>query len=102
MYIWKLVLLILLTWVSISCKKNSTSALYTPAEADTTPSATLKELQEGRTLYINNCGSCHDLYSPDDLSLSQWKMAIAVMGPKTILTTPQILLISKYVTRGKL
>lgn len=98
----KFVLLILITGVIISCKKTSTSALYTPTEADVTTAATLKELQEGRTLYINNCGSCHDLYSPDDLSISQWKMALAVMVTKTTLTSQQVILVSKYVSRGKL
>jgi hypothetical protein len=98
----KFVILILFTGVMLSCKKTSTSELYTPTEADVTTIATLKELQEGRTLYINNCGSCHDFYSPDDLSITQWKMALAVMVTKTTLTSQQVILVTKYVTRGKL
>jgi len=46
-----------------SCSKSSTdsSSLYTPTNADVTASATLLDLQQGRTLYINNCGRCHGL-----------------------------------------
>lgn len=85
------------------CNKNSsgTGSLYTPTEADATTTATLADLQQGRTLYINNCGSCHSLYSPDDYNSTQWKSIITSMGPKTGLSASNILLVSKYVSRGK-
>ncbi len=86
-----------------SCSKSSDSGnLYTPTSADATASATLTELQQGRTLYINNCGACHNLYSPDSYSVTQWKSFMNSMGPKTSMTSSQDTLALKYVTRGKL
>jgi mono/diheme cytochrome c family protein len=84
-----------------SCSKNnSTGNLYTPTSADATATATLAELQQGRTLYINNCGSCHGLYSPDDYSVSNWKTILPAMTPRTSLNASQVTLVTKYVTRG--
>jgi hypothetical protein len=98
---FKIILSVLVLGLSISCTKPSTSNLYTPTSADVTANATLSELQEGRTLYIDNCGRCHDLYSPDDLSVSGWKNAISNMAPKTSLNAAQVTLVTKYVTKGK-
>jgi len=87
----------------ISCSKNNTggSSLYTPTSADVTATATLAELQQGRTLYTNNCNSCHSLYSPDDYNSTQWKSIISNMGPRTGMSSSEILLVTKYVSRGK-
>jgi hypothetical protein len=97
----KLILPALFFGILLSCTKTSTSNLYTPTSADVTANATLSELQDGRTLYIDNCGRCHDLYSPDDLSVSGWKNAISNMAPKTGMNAAQVTLVTKYVTRGR-
>jgi hypothetical protein len=85
------------------CKKSNSgvTSLYVPTSADVTSTATLDELQQGRTLYINNCNSCHDLYSPDDYTATQWKGIMGNMGMKTGMMSSQISLVSKYVSRGK-
>ena len=90
-------------FILIGCSKstNNTSSLYVPTSADATSTATLADLQQGRTLYINNCGSCHSLYSPDDYISTQWKSIISSMGPSTSMSSSEILLVTKYVTRGK-
>ena|SRR5665648_810224 len=87
---------------SSGCKKNSLgiTSLYVPSSADVTANATLIELQKGRTLYIDNCSRCHVLYSPDDYSPSQWQSIINQMGPKTGLSSSDIKLVTKYVTKG--
>jgi hypothetical protein len=89
--------------LTLSCKKSNLgiSSLYTPTTTDVTSSATLEELQQGRTLYINNCGSCHGLYSPDDYSSTQWKSIMSSMGPKTAMSASDKVLVTKYVSRGK-
>jgi hypothetical protein len=93
------VLLVLFTGCS---KSNSGSGnLYTPTASDATSTATLADLQQGRTLYINNCGTCHSLYSPDSYNSTQWKSIMSNMGPKTSLSASDILLVTKYVSRGK-
>lgn len=86
-----------------SCTKNTsdTSSLYTPTSADVTANATLQELQQGRTLYINNCGRCHGLYPPENYSSMQWKSIMGSMAPKTGMSTSEIQLVTKYVCKGK-
>jgi mono/diheme cytochrome c family protein len=93
--------LILIVGISISCSKSTTGSLYTPTSADVTATATLEELQQGRTLYINHCGACHNLYSPDDYSVSGWKSVMSNMAPKTSMNASQVTLVTKYVTRGQ-
>jgi hypothetical protein len=90
--------------IMVSCTKTSgsTGDLYVPTSADVTATATLADLQQGRTLYINNCGSCHKLYSPDNFTSTQWKNNIMPsMGPKTSMNSSEKSLVTKYVARGK-
>jgi hypothetical protein len=83
-------------------KSNPTgSSLYTPTSSDVTATASLSDLQTGRTLYINNCNACHGLYSPDDYTPAQWKSIISNMGPRTSMSPSDISLVTKYVSRGK-
>ena len=86
----------------MSCTKDNknTSGLYVPTKADTTANATLQELQQGRVLYIDHCGACHNLYSPDDLSASQWPQVLSSMAPRAGLSNANTLLVEKYLTRG--
>ena len=92
---------LLVAVVFASCSKTSTSAVYVPAPADVTVNATLAELDQGRTLYVNNCGRCHGLYSPDDFTASQWRSILPGMTPKVGFTSAQTSLVTKYVTRGQ-
>ncbi|MDD2799551.1 MAG: cytochrome c [Bacteroidales bacterium] len=85
-----------------SCSQSKSSGnLYTPSASDVTATATLSELQQGRSLYINNCGSCHSLYSPDDYAAANWRVIVTNMKANTTLTQPQADLVTKYVSRGK-
>ena len=87
-----------------SCKKDlgsTGSSLYTPTSADATTKATLAELQQGYSLYISNCGSCHSLYVPESFTPSQWTSVLGSMAPKTQLSSSQIQLVYKYVSKGK-
>jgi mono/diheme cytochrome c family protein len=94
--------IVLLVFIA-GCKKNSIdiSRLYTPTSADVTATTTLPELQQGRALYINNCSTCHALASPDDYSLSQWKGILGAMAPRTGMSSSEVLLVTKYVSKGK-
>jgi hypothetical protein len=84
------------------CTKNSvdTSALYTPTSSNVTANATLSELQQGRVLYINSCGQCHGLISPDSYSPAQWKTILSSMTPRTNLSSSDAQLVTKYVCKG--
>ena len=84
-----------------ACKKDNTNdSPYVPSTTDVTANATLAELQQGRTLYSNNCGSCHGLYMPESYSPSQWRTIMGSMAPRTGMSASQVQLVTKYVTKG--
>jgi mono/diheme cytochrome c family protein len=88
-----------------SCQKADVTPTadnaYVPTLADVTAAATLAELQQGRTFYVNSCGACHGLYSPDSFSASGWSGVLSNMIPRTGLSSANAALLRKYVTRGK-
>jgi hypothetical protein len=96
------VLLILIVILTGGCTKKGgdTSSLYTPTSAEVTASATLQELQQGRILYIDNCNTCHQLYSPDIYTPSEWRSILSNMSPRTGMSASEVQLVTKYVTRG--
>ncbi len=98
------ILIIILAALATGCSKDnkvSTNGLYVPTAADTTASATLQELQQGRALYIDHCAACHNLYSPDDFSASQWPQVLSSMAPRAGLSSANTLLVKKYLTKGR-
>jgi cytochrome c5 len=46
------------------------------------PDLTLGELHQGRTLYLNRCGSCHVLKRPVELAPEQWQVEVDEMRGK--------------------
>lgn len=95
-------LLIAVAAVSSCTKTNSdTGNLYVPANSDVTANATLADLQQGRSIYVSKCNSCHGLYSPDSYSVNQWKQILSSMAPKAGLSSSENQLVTKYVCRGK-
>jgi len=104
---YSIIKLIVLSTISIffivSCSKQTVnpSSLYTPTAKDTTATASLLDLQQGRTLYISNCNSCHDLYAPEAYSASQWRSIMNNMAPNTNMNSTEVSKVTKYVTKGK-
>ncbi|NVO21661.1 MAG: hypothetical protein HXX13_18320 [Bacteroidetes bacterium] len=95
---------LVLAFAATGCQKDNSatsSALYVPSASDVTNSATLADLQAGRTLYINHCGDCHELYLPESFSATQWRSILPNMTPRTNLTSAEVSLVTKYVTKGK-
>jgi hypothetical protein len=88
--------------LTASCSKNNvdTSSLYIPTTTNVTAKATLVELQQGRDLYIKYCDRCHALYSPDYYSPAQWKTILNNMSPKTSISASELILVTKYVSKG--
>ena len=94
----------LIAFLVIGCSKSlstNTDSLYVPSETDVTSTATLADLQAGRSLFIANCGKCHTLYSPDAFSVANWKTIVPNMAAKAGINSTQVAQIVKYVTRGK-
>lgn len=88
----------------VGCSKNlttNTDSLYVPTTADVTSSATLADLQAGRSIFINSCGKCHSLYSPDSYTAANWKSIVPNMASRAGLSATQTAQVTKYVTRGQ-
>ena len=56
------------------------------------------ELAEGKSLYENSCGRCHQLYNAKDYSAEQWKPLVQSMQKKARLDDAQGLKIYNYLT----
>ncbi len=83
-------------WCVLSC----TTALYIPKENTGISREEFKELQKGRDLYINKCGSCHTLFLPEKYNAVQWKFQVGRMADKANLTSGQTAEIFKYVSKN--
>ncbi len=64
------------------------SAVPQPTAADASrgsahfPDLTLGELNQGRSLYVSRCGSCHALKRPVELPPEQWQVEVGEMRSK--------------------
>jgi len=56
------------------------------------------ELAEGKSLYENSCGRCHQLYNAKDYSAEQWRPIVQRMQKKARLDDAQGLKIYNYLT----
>jgi hypothetical protein len=64
--------------------------LYVPAVADQDRSGImLDSLAEGRKLYVNHCGSCHNLHLPQQYTSSEWEKNVAEMQVKAGISDNQ-------------
>jgi mono/diheme cytochrome c family protein len=67
----------------------------TDAERSQVP---LDTLMQGRLLYIRNCGSCHNLYLPQQYTRTQWKEIVARMQKPAKITNQQAHTIYQYLS----
>lgn len=78
------------------------SAITQPTAADLPraqarwPAATLAELQEGRTLYVQKCAGCHHLYVPGAYSPDRWLGLVPEMQERAKLDDGQAERIARY------
>ena len=54
------------------------------------------KLQQGRNLYIRNCGSCHNLYLPSTYTNREWKPILDKMQKPARIDDAQKALIATY------
>ena len=79
--------------VIISCSP----ALYLPTLADSQKTGiAVDTLSMGRKLYVNNCGSCHNLYKAESYRKSEWYKILPEMQKKTDCNNQQKKLIFNY------
>lgn len=73
------------------------STLYMPTENDAVKNnISLDTLQAGRLLYINSCGSCHNLYLPESYSYQEWLQIMNKMQSPAKIDNNQKNLINQY------
>ena len=77
---------------------SCTPALYIPSEKNVPAGANLEELKEGRSLYVDHCGSCHRLHLPTEYSVESWKTKLIEMQKKAKISDREKNLIFGYVT----
>ena len=79
------------------------TALLMPAQSDVDrvvekfPGYTLTALNEGKTLYENNCKKCHGLKKPENFTEAQWNKIMPPMAQKAKINAEQEESIRKYV-----
>ncbi len=66
----------------------ASATLLTPTQSDVDrmsgmyPGYTLAELNEGKSIFEQNCQSCHGLKDPVSRTAEEWKEIVPVMVPK--------------------
>jgi hypothetical protein len=72
----------------------------TPANAEQAkrqwPDVTVDSLEQGRSLYVARCGSCHSLYLPSSFDATGWQERLGLMAPRARLNDDERTLVYKY------
>jgi len=77
-------------------------ALYLPtSEIAGKHSKGLDDLNHGRQIYIDHCGSCHHLYQPGQYTEQVWSMHVNEMQSRAKISNEQKQLILDYILSGK-
>lgn len=93
----KIVVTALAVMALIACTKS----LYEPNAGNTAKNADITQLKQGRELYVNKCGKCHELFSPNKYNKADWGKWVDRMAPKSKLTAEEKAKVLAYVTKGK-
>jgi mono/diheme cytochrome c family protein len=79
--------IVILSMILASC--GASKLLFTPSQSDVDrvatkyPGYTLAELNQGKSIYEQNCGSCHGLKSPSSETEAEWNHIVPEMTGKT-------------------
>ncbi|WP_318350401.1 c-type cytochrome [Aquipluma nitroreducens] len=72
--------------------------LYLPTINDASRAGiSTDSLMAGRTLYINHCGSCHNLHLPEQYTQAHWEKVMPGMRLKAKISEEEAKLISNFV-----
>ena len=85
--------------VSACAPKVVVEQEVTPAKDQTLTKPEVKYL-EGKTLFDNNCGKCHDLPHPSQYSKAEWAKIVPPMAKEAKLDATQENQILLYVQYG--
>ncbi len=62
------------------------------------PAVTLQDLQDGRSLYVQKCASCHHLRQPAKYEPERWPQLVAKMRPNAKIDEAQAELLVRYLS----
>lgn len=87
--------LLLIAGIMYQCS----SALKVPTVSDALKSNTsLDTLLAGRSLYVKNCGSCHNLHLPNEYDAAGWKLELDKMQEPAKINDKKKEVIYRYLT----
>jgi mono/diheme cytochrome c family protein len=61
----------------------------------------LTELQQGRSIYVNKCGSCHNLYLPEQYKPMVWQEYLEKMQTRAGINDDEKTAILKYINSAQ-
>ncbi len=83
------------------CGKKEVVAKSTVSAADEVAEAknkyNPKQMAEGKLVFENNCGKCHDLHQPAEFKVAAWDKILPQMCRKAKLTAEQAALVRAWV-----
>lgn len=85
---------LLLLLLAAACK----TALYVPTQADAELTGIPADsLLMGRKLYVEHCGSCHNLYLPEKFTKQHWMKELPEMRQKAKISEQEARLIRNFI-----
>ena len=71
----------------------------TPAQevADMKSKYTADQIAQGKTIYTNHCGECHDLHAPGEFTVKDWDDILPEMSHKAKLSTDEVGIVRGWV-----
>lgn len=91
------ILLFVFTLLTLSILSYCSATLKIPTKADSDFTGTsLDTLTNGRELYINSCGNCHNLHLPNERTKVEWSKTLGKMKIKAKTSEEQTGVILKY------
>ncbi len=91
---FKYIIVLIFTGLIIACSQS----LYIPTTDTVANPLLVDDLTAGRKLYIQHCGSCHNLYRPEEFTKEKWTAEMGVMKVEAKINDRQAELILQYVT----
>ena len=88
---------LLLCVLILACNQS----LYIPATDTVADVTIIADLTMGRKLYINRCGSCHNLYTPQSFTSEKWREEMVEMKKEAKIDDQEAELILKYLSGFK-
>jgi mono/diheme cytochrome c family protein len=74
------------------------TALYVPTQTDADQTGIPADsLMMGRKLYVDHCGSCHNLYLPEKFTKQHWLKELPEMRQKAKISEQEARLIRNFI-----